>query len=181
MTDGSPPMPPTYLPGTHRLSTKNGKKPCLQLLKVVEDSIKCPSVRKSRSIASLLKPVLLISDADRSLVGTPYVSGAAVVATAVKQARGEKLTVFRYKPKKRFRHKRGHRQELTILSIEDILSEGKSLITGQEPQATTSPDEGVATSIDADTVAPVDEVTGEESERRIRRRHTTDTAESTEE
>ncbi len=137
--------------------------------------------------------VLLISDADRSMIGTPFVSGASVVATAVKQARGEKLVVFRYKPKKRFRHKRGHRQELTILSIDDILSEGKSLITGQEPQAATSQDEGVATNSDADTVAPVDEATGEEGEggeggeRRIRRRRATnatdatDAAESTEE
>ena len=128
--------------------------------------------------------VLLISDADHSMVGTPFVSGASVVATAVKQARGEKLVVFRYKAKKRFRHKRGHRQELTILSIDDILSEGKSLITGQEPQVATTQDEGVATSIDADTVAPVDEATGEESEggeRRIRRRRSVDAAESTEE
>jgi len=123
--------------------------------------------------------VLLIADADRSFVGTPYVAGASVVTTAVKQARGEKLTVFRYKAKKRFRHKRGHRQELTILSIDDILSEGKSLISGHEPQATSVSDEGVATSTEAD--APVDETTGEEGERRIRRRHSPDAAESTEE
>ena len=70
--------------------------------------------------------VLLISDADRQRIGTPFVENAAVLATAVKQARGEKLIVFRYKSKKRFRHKRGHRQELTILSIDDIIADGKS-------------------------------------------------------
>jgi large subunit ribosomal protein L21 len=129
--------------------------------------------------------VLLISDADRSLVGTPFVTNASVIATAVKQARGEKLIVFRYKSKKRFRHKRGHRQELTILSIDDILSEGKSLITGQEPQArvVTAPDEGVATTASAETIAPTGEtsVAGEEGERRIRRRRSGDASESTEE
>jgi large subunit ribosomal protein L21 len=102
--------------------------------------------------------VLLISDADRTLIGTPVVANAAVLATAVKQARGKKLIVFRYKAKKRFRHKRGHRQELTVLSIDDIVVDGKSLVTGEEPRArVTAPDEGVATTADADTIAPVEE------------------------
>src|SRR5437870_10382018 len=52
-----------------------------------------------------LGEVLLISDADRARIGTPFIENAAVLATAVKQSRGEKLIVFRYKSKKRFRHK----------------------------------------------------------------------------
>ena len=59
--------------------------------------------------------VLLISDANNTMIGTPFVDNATVLATATKQGRGEKLIVFRYKPKKRIRHRRGHRQELTIL------------------------------------------------------------------
>lgn len=78
--------------------------------------------------------VLLISDADTTMVGTPLVSNALVLATATKQGRGEKLIVFRYKPKKRIRHRRGHRQELTFLTIDDIVSEGKSLVTGEAPE-----------------------------------------------
>jgi large subunit ribosomal protein L21 len=101
-----------------------------------------------------IEEVLLISDADSSRVGTPFVENAAVLATAVKQARGEKLIVFRYKSKKRFRHKRGHRQELTILSIDDIIADGKSLLTGEEPRVKASaPDEGVATGQTAETSA----------------------------
>ena len=112
-----------------------------------------------------IEDVLLISDADRTLVGAPLVEGAMVLATAVKQARGEKLIVFRYKPKKRFRQKRGHRQELTILSIDDIVADGKSLVTGGEPQfKAVAPDEGVATSETADSVAPVEETPVEETE-----------------
>src|SRR4030081_3644074 len=85
--------------------------------------------------------VLLISDADTSMVGTPFVDNAMVLATAVKQARGEKLIVFRYKSKKRFRHRRGHRQELTVLSIDDIVADGKSLITGEAPKEKETPGE----------------------------------------
>ncbi len=117
--------------------------------------------------------VLLISDADNTMVGTPFVADASVVATAVKQARGEKLVVFRYKPKKRFRHRRGHRQELTVLSIDDIVANGKSLITGEAPQEkTVAEDEGVATSANAATIAPVEEAPATETEQRTRRRRT---------
>src|SRR5689334_457519 len=77
--------------------------------------------------------VLLIADADRSFVGTPFVDKAEVLATVERQARGEKLIVFKYKSKKRYRHRRGHRQELTVLTIDDIVANGKSLVTGEAP------------------------------------------------
>jgi large subunit ribosomal protein L21 len=77
--------------------------------------------------------VLLISDAENTLVGAPVVSNALVLATATEQGRGEKLIVFKYKSKKRYRHKRGHRQELTFLTIDDIVANGKSLVTGEAP------------------------------------------------
>jgi large subunit ribosomal protein L21 len=77
--------------------------------------------------------VLLISDAGNTMVGSPFVSDAIVLATAVEHARGEKLIVFKYKSKKRYRHRRGHRQELTVFTIDDIVSAGKSLVTGEAP------------------------------------------------
>jgi len=88
-----------------------------------------------------IEEVLLISDADRSLVGTPYVGDAAVLATVERQTRGEKLIVFKYKSKKRYRHRRGHRQELTVLRIDDILAEGKSLISGEAPKVKEKPEQ----------------------------------------
>lgn len=87
--------------------------------------------------------VLLIADEDTSMVGAPFVDNAQVLATAVKQARGEKLIVFKYKAKKRYRHKRGHRQELTVLMIDDIVAEGKSLITGAAPTTRETPTENI--------------------------------------
>ena len=90
--------------------------------------------------------VLLISDADRSMVGTPLVDNAVVLATATRQSRGEKLIVFKYKSKKRQRHRRGHRQELTVLTIDDIVANGISLVTGEAPQDRQAPiEEEVAT------------------------------------
>jgi large subunit ribosomal protein L21 len=77
--------------------------------------------------------VLLISDAGTTMVGSPLVENAMVLATATSHARGKKLIVFRYKSKKRFRHKRGHRQELTVFTIDDIVANGKSLLTGEAP------------------------------------------------
>ncbi len=90
-----------------------------------------------------IEEVLLISDADRYLVGAPFVENAAVLVTVERQARGEKLIVFKYKSKKRYRHRRGHRQELTVLRIDDIIAEGKSLISGEAPQAKEQPQETV--------------------------------------
>jgi large subunit ribosomal protein L21 len=77
--------------------------------------------------------VLMISDAESIQIGSPLVSDAVVLATATEQGRGEKLIVFKYKSKKRYRHRRGHRQELTFLTIDDIVADGKSLVTGEAP------------------------------------------------
>lgn len=78
--------------------------------------------------------VLLISDADTTMVGAPLVENAMVLATATAHARGKKVIVFKYKSKKRYRHKRGHRQELTYFTIDDIVANGKSLLTGEAPR-----------------------------------------------
>ncbi|MBB5149131.1 MULTISPECIES: 50S ribosomal protein L21 [Ureibacillus] len=53
-------------------------------------------------------------------VGTPTVEGATVTAKVVKEGRGKKITVFKYKPKKNYRRKQGHRQPYTKLVIESI-------------------------------------------------------------
>ena len=102
--------------------------------------------------------VLLISDAGNTMIGTPLVDNATVLATATKQGRGEKLIVFRYKPKKRIRHRRGHRQELTILSIDDIVAGGKSLITGEAPKSREEEEEALPVTAAAETPAEIAEV-----------------------
>jgi large subunit ribosomal protein L21 len=73
--------------------------------------------------------VLLVANDSGVTVGTPLVEGARVIAQVVEQARAEKVTVFKYKAKTRYRRKRGHRQPYTRLAIQHIL-------VGSEPPAT---------------------------------------------
>jgi large subunit ribosomal protein L21 len=67
-----------------------------------------------------LERVLLVADGDESAIGTPVVADAAVSAQVVRQARGDKVISFKYRPKARHRVKKGHRQELTILRVTDV-------------------------------------------------------------
>lgn len=68
-----------------------------------------------------LDRVLLVGgDGAETRVGAPVVSGAKVLASVAEHHRGEKLTIFKMKAKKRYRRKAGHRQELTRLTITDI-------------------------------------------------------------
>ncbi|MFI5292103.1 MAG: 50S ribosomal protein L21 [Candidatus Limnocylindrales bacterium] len=64
--------------------------------------------------------VLLVADGDEAAIGRPTVDGARVTADVVRQDRGEKIVVFKYRPKARSRVKQGHRADLTILRIADI-------------------------------------------------------------
>jgi large subunit ribosomal protein L21 len=74
----------------------------------------------------VLDRVLLVADGDATAVGRPIVAGAEVHASVVRQDRGDKIVVFKYKAKTRHRTKRGHRQELTVLRVADIIHEGRS-------------------------------------------------------
>lgn len=71
-----------------------------------------------------LSRVLLISDDGDTIVGTPAVEGAKVTATCLGEKKGNKIIVFKYKAKTRYRRKKGHRQLYTILRIEDIVKPG---------------------------------------------------------
>ncbi|GHV85362.1 50S ribosomal protein L21 [Spirochaetia bacterium] len=67
--------------------------------------------------------VLLLSRGENEAditVGTPYVAGARVSAVVESHAKDKKIIVFKYKPKKDYRRKQGHRQQYSIIKIEDI-------------------------------------------------------------
>lgn len=70
-----------------------------------------------------LERVLLVADGDEVKIGTPFVEGAKVQATVVSQFKGPKIIVFKYKPKERYRVKKGHRQFYTRLRIDSITLE----------------------------------------------------------
>ena len=64
--------------------------------------------------------IVLVADDNGAKVGAPYVDGATVEATLLKNGKGKKITVFTYKPKKSEKRKMGHRQPYTKLVIEKI-------------------------------------------------------------
>lgn len=68
--------------------------------------------------------VVLISDNDDVKIGTPYVSGAAVVAKVLGQIKGEKIRVYKMKAKEHYQRTAGHRQKYTNLEITEIKAEG---------------------------------------------------------
>ena len=64
--------------------------------------------------------VLLGADGDTIKVGTPVLGGASVSAEVVRHGRGEKIIIFKYKRRKSYRRKQGHRQPFTALKITSI-------------------------------------------------------------
>ncbi|CAM3487219.1 50S ribosomal protein L21 [Hydrogenibacillus schlegelii] len=64
--------------------------------------------------------VLFVEKDGEVMIGAPYIGGARVTAKVEKQGRGKKIIVFKYKPKKNYHKKQGHRQPYTRVRIEAI-------------------------------------------------------------
>jgi large subunit ribosomal protein L21 len=64
--------------------------------------------------------VLLVSG-DSVKVGAPYIDGVKVQATLESHEKAPKIIVFKYKPKKDYRRKQGHRQQYSVIKIQDIV------------------------------------------------------------
>jgi len=67
-----------------------------------------------------IESVLLVSGEGSVAVGSPYVPGAQVQAALESHGKGKKIIVFKYKPKKDYRRKQGHRQQYSVIRIENI-------------------------------------------------------------
>jgi large subunit ribosomal protein L21 len=67
-----------------------------------------------------LDQVLLVGGSGETLIGDPLVDGASVTARVDSHERGDKIVVFKFKKRKRYRRRTGHRQELTRLTITGI-------------------------------------------------------------
>ena len=69
-----------------------------------------------------LDEVLLVVNGSGAQIGQPQVDGAKVKATVTRQAKGRKVIVFKFRPRNRYRRKRGHRQYYTRLRIDEIVA-----------------------------------------------------------
>jgi len=86
-----------------------------------------------------LSRVLLIADGKDTIIGSPTIEGAKVTATCLGEEKGDKVIVFRYKPKVRHRRKTGHRQLYSRLEIREIVKSGEEAApkTTQKKRAAT--------------------------------------------
>jgi large subunit ribosomal protein L21 len=66
--------------------------------------------------------VLFTSDGEKVNVGTPYLENVKVVGRITRHDKQKKIVVFKYKKRKGYRRKRGHRQQFTAVKIENIES-----------------------------------------------------------
>jgi large subunit ribosomal protein L21 len=94
--------------------------------------------------------VLLLNDGEKVQVGTPIIEAAKVFGTVVENGKGEKVIIFKFKSKKDYRKKQGHRQPYTMVKIESMSAEGKS-----------APKKAVKPAVEA-APAPVAETAAEE-------------------
>ncbi|MCA1994594.1 MAG: 50S ribosomal protein L21 [Coleofasciculus sp. S288] len=84
-----------------------------------------------------IESVLLVQHDGSVTIGQPFVQGATVEGTVMRHFRGRKIIVYKMKPKKKTRKKRGHRQEITRLMINSISMNGSVLAFASEEQDET--------------------------------------------
>lgn len=84
------------------------------------DTLFVEKLNASEGDVVTIENVLAVSKEGSLTVGNPLVNGAKVEAKVVEQGKGKKIIIFKYKPKKDFRKKQGHRQPYTKLVVEKI-------------------------------------------------------------
>ncbi len=90
-----------------------------QIKAEVGQTIYCEKLEGNVGDSVVFDKVLYVSG-DKTQIGHPYVEGAKVTASIVKQSRSRKIRVLRYRAKSNVRVLRGHRQPFTALSVESI-------------------------------------------------------------
>lgn len=109
-----------------------------------------------------LETVLLVQHNGDVTIGQPFVDGATVEGTVMRHLRGRKVLVYKMKPKKKTRKKRGHRQEITRLMINSISLNG-SVLSDQAATETPASDElAVNTANDVASVVAAEAVETEQ-------------------
>jgi len=79
--------------------------------------INIEKVNKKEGEEVIFSDVLLLEKNKKVEIGTPFVKDVKVIGKILKQGKGEKIIIFKYKPKKRYQRKMGHRQPFTEVEI----------------------------------------------------------------
>ena len=82
--------------------------------------IKVEKLAAKKGEEVVLDKVLMIKKDGESLIGSPWLTGAKVVAEVTKQDRARKIIVYKFKRRKNYHRKYGHRQPFTELKIKEI-------------------------------------------------------------
>jgi large subunit ribosomal protein L21 len=101
-----------------------------------------------------LSDVLMVIDGDKTIVEASQLTGAAVHATIREQTRADKIIVFKKRRRQGYRRKKGHRQNLTVLTIDHIVLDGSTPVTKatQKKESSSTPEKTERAKA-ADTVA----------------------------
>jgi len=84
------------------------------------DKIKIEKLENKEGENIVFSEVLLLENGKEILIGTPFLKDAQVKAKVLQQGKNEKVIIFKYKPKKRYKVKKGHRQPFTEVEITEI-------------------------------------------------------------
>ena len=100
---------------------------------------------------------VLMLGGDAVVLGSPVVAGATVAGEVVEQTRGAKVIAFKKRRRKNSRRKRGHRQELSVIRITEILTDGRKPTRAERPQPTEAAAPAPAAEAPAADAAPAAE------------------------
>ncbi|MEA2005118.1 MAG: 50S ribosomal protein L21 [Acidobacteriota bacterium] len=120
------------------------------------DILQVEKLNKEESQEVTFNQVLLIEDEEKTLIGTPYIEKALVRAVVIENFKDKKIIVFKKKRRKQYRKTKGHRQELTKIKIEQIITgEKEKEIEAETPKkkaTAKSPKEKIVAKKDATRV-----------------------------
>ena len=119
-----------------------------------DDTILVERISADEGAEVILDDIVMLGDGDKVTIGTPRVEGAAVSATVMRQTRGPKIIIFRRKRRKNHRRTQGHRQDLTLLKINVIAEDGKSLAPKAAPKKAAAKTEAKTETKTAAKTAP---------------------------
>lgn len=85
------------------------------------ETLKVDRLENETGDAVEFNTVLMVGGVDSVKVGTPYVKGVTVKATVEDQLKDKKVVVYKYKRRKGYHKKQGHRQQYSLIKVEDIV------------------------------------------------------------